>query len=259
MSELRELQESFQKFVLSGMGDLKENISSGDEVVVDTRAAIYYDGYRLRLTEVLRTDFPGLHTLSGDDQFEKICQEYIKNYPSDHFSARYFGRFMQEFLSKTEPYSKHRMLADIAGFEWTVNEVLDAADQTVFSMQELQAISPTLWPEMAVVFHSSLSTIELQSNVPKFWQLVKEEQQPEKPTQNSKTVVWALWRKGIDVYFRSLEEDEAWALEASQKGSSFAEICEGLCQWNEPENVAVRMVSFIQHWISDEMISSIKT
>ncbi len=257
MSELRALQESFQTFVLNGNENFKQCINSSDDQFVNRRAAIYYDGYRLRLVEVLKTDYPGLHTLVGDDQFDTICQDYIKRYPSNHFSARYFGRFMQEFLT-TKPYSKHRMLADIAGFEWAVNDVLDAADQPVFSMQELQAISPELWPRMMITLHSSLRTIPLQSNVPKFWQRVKEDQHPEKPTQNSQAVTWALWRKGIEIYFRSLDEDEAWALATSQEGSTFAELCEGLCDWNEPENVAVRMAGFIQHWITDEMVSSVK-
>ena len=137
MSELQDLQNSFQDLVLTGNEQFKDNVNGEDNQFVATRTAIYHDAYRLRLAGVLKIDFPGLHTLAGDDQFEQICQEYIKNYPSDHFSVRYFGRFMHEFLTKTPPYSNHRVLADIAGFEWMVGEVLDAKKQPCFSAERI--------------------------------------------------------------------------------------------------------------------------
>lgn len=259
MSDLYQLQKNFQDLVLSGNDEFKGNVEGKDEQFITSRTDIYYSAYRLRLTGVLKIDFPGIHTLTGDEQFEMICQEYIDRYPSDHFSVRYFGRFMQEFLMKTKPYLNHQVLADMAGFEWAVSEVLDAEDRNIFSLNDLQKISPALWPSMIIRFHPSLRTIPLQWKVPKFWQSVKEEKDPSSPEQYPQTVTWVLWRKGIEVYFRSLEEDEAWLLDAVLARKSFAKLCEGLCQWIEPQDVAARVVVILQNWISEEMISSIKT
>ena len=257
MSELQDLQNSFQDLVLTGNDGFKGSVIGEGDQFVTTRTAIYHDAYRLRLAGVLKIDFPGLHTLAGDDQFENICQEYIKTYPSDHFSVRYFGRFMQEYLSKTLPYSKHRMLANIAGFEWMVNDVLDAEDGHVVSLKELQEISPAHWPTMTINLHPSLRSVPLEWSVPKFWQAVKEDKDPQAPTAYADPVIWILWRKGVEVYFRSLGEDEAWALDAAIQGKTFAELCEGLCDWVEPENVAASIVGFLQNWIDEEMVSSI--
>ena len=257
MSELQDLQKNFQDFVLSGDHEFKGNVEGKNDQLITTQTDIYHSAYRLRLTGVLKTDYPGLHTLAGDEQFEKICRDYIQRYPSDHFSVRYFGRFMQIFLTDTDPYSKHRLLADMAGFEWAVNEVLDAEDRHVLSIIELQDISPALWPEMTISLHPSLITIPLEWNVPKFWQLIKEDKEPRPPKDYSQRVTWILWRKGIEVYFRSMAEDEAWALVASSQGKTFAELCEGLCEWVEPEDVAARVAGFLQNWIVEEMVSSI--
>ncbi len=255
MSKLLELQKSFQDFVLSGSEDFKRRVKGKDDPFITTRTDIYQSAYRLRLTGVLKIDFPGLHTIAGDEQFAMICRDYIKHYPSDHFSVRYFGRFMSEFLTNTSPYSEHRLLADMAGFEWAVSEVLDAEDRHVFSIEELQDISPALWPEMTIILHPSLIIIPLEWNVPKFWQLVKEDKEPKRPTEYPQIVKWVLWRKELEVYFRSLEEDEAWALTATAQGNTFAELCEGLCEWVEPENVVARVTGFLQNWIAEETIT----
>ena len=259
MSELHDLQQSFQDYVLSGNKIFKGNVEGSDEQFITTRSEIYHSAYRLRLIGVLKIDYPGLHTLAGDEQFDMICEDYIKHYPSDHFSVRYFGRFMQEFLKNTDPYAKHRMLADIAGFEWAVSEALDAEDQHVLSIDELQNISPALWPEMKIKLHSSFRTLSLEWNAPKFWQSVNEEQDPEAPVKYEKAVSWILWRKGIEIYFRSLPEDEAWLINAVIERKNFAELCEGLCEWVEPNNVAVRVAGFLHNWIAEEMVSLIET
>jgi len=259
VKELQKLQQEFQDFVLNGREEFKESVEGNDEQFISTRMDIYYSAYRTRLAGVLKIDYPGLHTLAGDDQFEMICQDYINHYPSDHFSVRYFGRFMQEFLTKTEPYAEHRLLADMAGFEWGVSEVLDAEDRQVLSLKALHEISPALWPQMKIHFHPSLRIIPLQWKVAKFWQSVKEEKDPEAPENYPQAVKWVLWRKGVEVYFRSLEDDEAWLLESSIAGKSFAELCEGLCQWMAAEDVAARAAIFLQNWISEEMVSSIET
>ncbi len=257
MSELEYLQKNFQNLVEEGGEDFKQNVVGDSKEFINTRIAIYYDGYRLRLAGVLMADYPGLHTLMGDEQFETLCQKYIKAYPSDHFSARYFGRFMLPFLSTVSPYKEQPMLADMASFEWMVGEVLDAEDADLFSLEQLQDISPARWPTLTISLHPSYREAPLTWNAPKFWTEVKAEKNPDLPTKYSEPVNWILWRKGVEVYFRSLKKDEAWVLQAVLEGHNFSEICEGLCEWVEVEEVAARVVGFLQNWLLDEMITSV--
>ena len=55
-----QLQDQFQQFILTGLPGINESIVATELVSVDTRLAIYRDGYKLRLIESLTTNFPAL-------------------------------------------------------------------------------------------------------------------------------------------------------------------------------------------------------
>jgi hypothetical protein len=40
---------------------------------------------------------------------------------------------------------------------------------------------------------------------------------------------WLIWRKSLNVSFRSLAAAERWALDAAQRGERFPAMCEGIC------------------------------
>ena len=57
---------------------------------------------------------------------------------------------------------------------------------------------------------------------------------------------WVMWRHDLIVRWRSLEGDEAWALRAVSGGASFAEMCEGLCDWHEADAVPLRAAGILR-------------
>jgi hypothetical protein len=63
-----------------------------------------------------------------------------------------------------------------------------------------------------------------------------------------------LWRRDFKTYWRSLEVHEAWALEQAVNGADFAEICEGLLEWIDAEQVALTAAGFLKQWISDQLL-----
>ena len=66
---------------------------------------------------------------------------------------------------------------------------------------------------------------------------------------------WLLWRRDFKTYWRSLEVHEAWALEQALNGANFAEICEGLLEWIDAEQVALTAAGFLKQWISDQLLT----
>lgn len=69
---------------------------------------------------------------------------------------------------------------------------------------------------------------------------------------------WVVWRQDLKNFFRSLSVDEAWALDAVRNGETFATVCEGLCEWIDPQNVALHAAGLMKQWITDSMVSGIK-
>lgn len=258
MIPLPELQAQFQSFLLGRDRAIERHTVGSDRLPACDRLAVYADAYRLRLLEVLGDDFPGLHGMIGDTAFEALAAAYIGAYPSDHPSVRWFGRRLSAFLREAEPYRDQPLLAEMADFEWAQGEVMDAADSDGLGADDLGSIAPESWPYLRFGFQCALRRLDLDWNVPALWQAVHDGvETPPRPERFDSPTAWLLWRKDLQVHWRSLDGDEAYAIDAARDGLAFGEICEGLLVRTRDDQVPVRAAGFLKQWVTDELIARI--
>jgi hypothetical protein len=62
-----------------------------DDAALDPGMAIYRNGYRMRLLEVLRAGFPRTHAWIGDDAFDAAARHYILQRPPSAFTLDDYG------------------------------------------------------------------------------------------------------------------------------------------------------------------------
>jgi len=258
MNTLRRLQEDFQGYLLTLDGRMNSQVLGSEQVGAKERLAIYANAYRLRLLEALGTDYPGLHTVFGDDEFDAMGRAYIAAHPSAYFSLRWFGDRLSEFLRTTEPYSKYPVFTEMAAFEWAKSDSFDAADSAIASIHDMAAIPPDAWPGLRFVPHPSLRRLNLRWNVPAVWKEIEAGQEPPALEENDYPIAWLVWRQDLLTYFRSLNVDEAWAMDAMRRGETFAAICEGLTEWIDAQNVALHVSGLLKQWLTDGLISEIR-
>ncbi len=274
-SSLRRLQEDFQGYLLTLDERMNPHVLGSPQVSAAERLTIYASAYRLRLLEALGTDYPGLHTVLGDDEFDAMGRAYIAAHPSAYFSLRWFGDRMSEFLRSTEPYSKYPVFAEMAAFEWAKSDAFDAVDSAVAGINDMAAIPPDAWPGLTFTPHASLRRLDLRWNVPMVWKAIDAAQgrgsvaggrmpvatagqEPPALEENDYPIAWLVWRQDLLTYFRSLNVDEAWALDAMQRGETFAAICEGLTEWIDAQNVALHAAGILKQWLDDGLIRAIR-
>jgi len=255
MSNLRDLQRAFRDHVLVGSNVILPQVAGSEKVSAEVRLGIYADGYRLRLLEALESDYPGLFGMVGPEVFDELGRAYIQAYPSPYFNLRWYGDHMAEFLREATPYSERPPLAEMAEFEWAMTLAFDAPDVPVVTLEDMAALPPEHWPGAGFRAHPSLRRLDLRWNVPTVWNAIDakaEQQEPEQ--QNDSPLAWIVWRNSLKVYFRSLAVDEAWALDAMLAGANFAEICEGLCEWVDEDEVGLHAATLLKRWVVDELI-----
>lgn len=257
MSPLKGLQADFQSFLLRGDAGMLERVVGSAKVSAPRRLAIYYDAYRLRLLEALDSNYPVLHRWMGDDEFEQLGLAYLEAHPSTHFSIRYFGHRLPEFLASAEVYRDKPYLGEMAALEWAMSEAFDAADDAVMGLDAMASIPPEAWPGMRMALHASVRRLDLRWNVPAIWKSIKEAQAPEEPRAGDWPQPWLVWRQDLRIFFRSLSVDEAWAINAARQGDSFAAICEGMVEWIDARNVAPHAAGLLKRWMIDGMIAGI--
>lgn len=233
---------------------MEHEVVGTDKVSARVRLEIYADAYRLRLIEALATDFPALQTLVGEERFATLGRAYIDAHPSEHFSLRYFGRHMHRFLATALP--SEPWLAELAAFEWALGEAFDAADGSALTAERVGAVPPTEWPGMRLCLHPSVRRLDLRWNVPRIWQAVDQQESPEIGMPQEHEISWLVWRRDLRVYYRSLGEDEAWALEQAAAGRTFGELCEGLCTWFSEAEVPAHAAGLLKGWVTEGLLAT---
>jgi len=257
MSPLKGLQSDFKSFLLRGDERMLERVVGNAKISAPRRLAIYYDAYRLRLLEALDSNYPVLHAWMGDDEFEQLGLAYLEAHPSTHFSIRYFGHRLTEYLASADEYRGRSYLGEMAALEWAMSEAFDAPDSPVAGLDTMASIPPEAWPEMHMTLHVSVHRLDLRWNIPAIWTTIKEEQTPAEPLAREWPEPWLVWRQDLRIFFRPLSVDEAWAIDAVRQGATFASICEGLVEWIDAQNVALHSAGLLKRWISDGMIINI--
>jgi hypothetical protein len=258
MSELYRLQKNMLAWLMEKDEALKADVIDTGEVnkvSVDQRLSVYGEAYGYRLIDALSENYPAVHTLLGDDDFYEMTYAYMAAQPSHHFSLRYFGHKLEAFLQE---YKKNvPVAADMARLEWALRNAFDAENKSAIGMQELQLVPVESWGELKFEFHPSVARVDLEWNTPQLWTAIDTEAEPIDIEKLEHPIGWVVWRKVLINYYRSLEVDEAWALDAAMKGDDFAFLCQGVCEWVDEVHAPERIAGFLSQWLEDELIVSL--
>ncbi|MCG6860959.1 MAG: DNA-binding domain-containing protein [Chromatiaceae bacterium] len=257
MSDLRRLQGDFLDALMRGSPSFHEQIVDAGQLNPAQRFGIYSNAYRARLIEALSDAYPGLHTLLGDDGFHILGTAYLDAWPSHHFSIRWFGDRLSTYLAESVDYADMPFLAEMAAFEWALRGAFDAEDAPTVRREDLLRFDPGDWAGLGFRLNPSVRRLNLEWNAPRLWNAIERDAEPIKPEKYPYPTGWVLWRRDLQTFFRSLEVDEAWALDAAMENRDFGTICAGLTEWVDELNAPQRAAGLINGWIEEAMISEI--
>lgn len=254
MVALTRMQDDFQSYLLRKAEGVESHVVGTERVPIATRLAIYGDGYSLRLIEALQANYPALAKLLGDDEFPILGAAYVQANDSHFRSVRYYGAGLPDFLTTQMPFAKSPLLAELARWEWTMTEVFDAADAEPIGVEALAAVHPESWPELRFDLHPSVRRLGLFWNAPQIWKALTSDEERPKAAVLAEPGQWALWRQGLQTYFRSLQAPEAEALDAARDGATFGELCTSLPRHFTEEETPSRAAGFLRQWVESGLI-----
>lgn len=243
--------------MLAGDPAIATHVVGSERVPVETRLAIYGDGYRLRLIEALQNSYPVLAELLGESDFQAAAGGYVAAHESTFFSIRFYGERLAEFLAADQEYGRAPVLAELARWEWAMAAVFDAADAQPIGVGELARVAPEDWSQLRFDWSPSAAVIELEWNVPALWKAVTEEAERPDPALAERRASWLLWRRELQIYFRQLAPDEAAALAAARAGGSFGELCELLCAHLGEQQASLRAATLLRGWVESGLIARV--
>lgn len=255
MNNLADLQSLFQDYVVSAETSAVPAFVGNATASADTRLNVYYEAYRLRLLEILRTDFPGLAALMNADSFNAMGLRYLEQFPSAHPSVRVFGRHLAEFLSVDGAFADWPWLAEMARFEWQRGLAFDGPDAQRLTLETLGALPAQDWPALRISFNPTLQRARYDWNIGSIWRAVNAKEPVPVPARLEQTVDIAIWRKDITLYWRTLDAHEVHAIEAFAGGADFAAVCDVLCVYKEPAAIPAWIAGRLNQWVTEGLIT----
>lgn len=257
MNELAQLQKQLQHFILTGTSDISHSVLASEAVSTEKRLNIYRDAYVFRLIECLIANFPALHSYLGTEEFHALCRNFINTHPSHYRSIRWYGDALAQFVKKyyTQRYA---FLAELAEFEWKMTLAFDAQDAPAVTVDEMAAIAPQAWGGLKFSIHPSVQQVNCCWNTIHLWQALTADQTLPILSEAAVAKTWIIWRnQKYSIQFYSISPEEAWLLDGVKDGLTFADLCDGLCQWIEVDRVALSAASYLKNWITKGMLSQL--
>jgi hypothetical protein len=251
---LRDLEGAFWRALARRPGaeggdaepELLACVQATPRLAAHARIAIYTRMYFWRLLDVLREDFSHVAEILGDERFADAVRGYLARHPSEDPSIRHAGRAFAEYLAAEPPPGAPPFAAELARLEWTRLAVFDAPDASPLTLDDLRALPPATWPELALDTVPAFALLVFDWPVHRVWASADEGIEP------SRTVL-RVWRDGFAVYHSRVEEREEAALERLRAGETFGGICEAFADLPADE-AAARAGTILASWVQDGLV-----
>jgi len=233
-------------------GALASSIAPHPPLDAVARAGIYADMYRARLQDALRSDFPNLARLVGDEGFSELSWAYGAAHPSASSDIGQFGRHLPDFL-EAHPGTRGDE-ADLARLEWALAQAFTAKDAQPARQEALGRLGEAA-AEARFAFVPALDVLVLSHDVLPLWQQLEAESE-ELPALDSRPVSVVVWRKGFQVLHRALSLAEAEALERARGGGTLALVCEAFSEAEDARGEAFRTLAA---WFQDGWVAGVES
>ncbi len=119
MDEMKKFQKNFVNGVVNG--NLSEYLESKIIPVGSLNQKqvlqVYTNDYYARLTEALGESFEAIWAVLGDEEFFKVCHEYIKKYPSSYRELGELSENFPIFLEECDLQQEYPFILALANFE----------------------------------------------------------------------------------------------------------------------------------------------
>lgn len=258
---LNDWQRRFEEYLLGddvrACGELLQQCTDGKSLSGEAGLSIYHHAYRARLLETLRGDYAALHALLGDQEFEALVLAYLRVHPPRHFSLRWLGQDLADFIEQHLIEGQAAPLAELARLEWRFTLAFDSAEAQPLSLATVSALSAGQWLTLRVRAHPSLQRLSCHFNTVTVWRQLK--QQAEFPGSEAlaQEQVCLIWRQDLVCRYRSLSMDEATALCLMLNGANFSEMCASLQA--SSEQASLLAATWLKQWLHDGLLVNAKS
>jgi hypothetical protein len=249
MKSLKEIQDEFQRGILAGDDTILAEVNDSDKEQRKVLFGVYRNAYVARLAEILGEDYEQVHAYLGDRAFANLVRAYIAGNPSDQRSARWFGRHMPTFITKSKNFADHPEVAEIATLEKALADAFDGPDAEPLRLPNLAEVPADSWPNLVFTPHPTAIRLTFSTNAAEIWSALKNESAPPKPMKLPEQQAILVWRDGFMARFKPLSTEEGMMWDEAVKGVRFSVLCEMVATFAGEDEAELRAATYLKGWV----------
>ncbi len=255
--QLKQWQQQLEDYLLAddpeALHSLLPALHDGPRLSAATGLQIYHNAYRARLLETLRGDYPTCHAWLGDAEFDLLLLAYLKAQPPSHFSLRWLGAGLAEFVHGHLVAAQAEPLTELMQLEWAFTLAFDAADSGLLDLTQIASLPADAWPELRIRLQPSVQLVPCRFNSLRLWQAVKQKAEFPGSQSLAQAELCLIWRVNRVCQFRALAADEATAFRGmTQHNWTFAELCNELAPLGE--QAPAQAAGWLKQWLVDGLL-----
>lgn len=218
---------------------------------------IYRNNIYATLVECLKSTYPMVEKLLGDDFFVMTAKEYIHRYPSRSGNLYEYGEYFGDFLAVYQPVHHLIYLAEVAEFEWACHKVYLAADAPTFDIQNLQTLTPTQYEQLRFTLNPASFLRKFHFPILQILDLCLTNPDETIDLNQDGTNLLIL-RKNLDLALLAISHEDFIFLEALQQNYTLLDALHRTQQVDQYYNLEEKLPAFIQNkiivdcYLSDE-------
>jgi hypothetical protein len=249
---LRAIQLAFLERITGGeAGRPVLGLVNGDcRLDAEGRLKLYAEAYVARLRETLEETYPALAAALGEDAFDELARSYVAAHPSRQPLLRAFGGELPGHLRKIGGPAWH---ADLAALEWARCNAFDGPNPPlVVNMRTVAALGPSAIGTLRLKLIEAQHLVFVEHAVEMAWTDALDGHAVVAPRRAPGLLF--VWRRGLEVFHRRVDEVESGLLGAAVTGLSFAELCDRLARDFDEEEAPRRAGALLGRWIGDGLL-----
>lgn len=225
MPQLADLQAEFLHAVVSGDTSALLPFLAESALPPGEAFRIHENNTRILLTECLSATFPVVRKLVGDEFFDALAQQFIKDCLPSSGALIHYGAEFSGFLADFPPARSLCYLSDVARLEWAWHECLNAADAEPLNAAELADIDQHEMIHLRFRLDPGLRLISSPYPVDAIWRANMADG-PEIVDLDAGSACIMLTREGFEVRMRNLSPGAAQFVAALGRGETLAQAAE---------------------------------
>jgi hypothetical protein len=232
MTSLHELQARLLDALLSASAEPADPAAPASVAAVGlidapaptaaARLAVYRNTVHANVAAALRSTYPAVWRLVGEDYFLKVAHDFIVRHPSTCGDLTPVGALFPAYLARLHEQDEYAYLGEVARFEWLIQEALLVAEPPPFDLARLRLVAPAAYDGLRFVLHPALRLFESRYPVRRIWESNVGTAEPDSIDLAGGGERLALLQQRLQLHFHAVTTGEWCWLEALKAGEPFA-------------------------------------